>query len=88
MKVAWLDKQLSKMHTGTEAAIKLEVDRNDIFFDSFRALSKCTGEQLRGPLHVKFKHEDGLDDGGLTRHWFMLISREVCMYACMYVKSY
>lgn len=66
MKVAWLDRQLRKLHTGTEAAIKLEVDRNDVFFDSFRALSKCTGEQLRGPLQIKFKHEDGRDDGGLV----------------------
>jgi len=77
MKVGWLDHQIRKLHTGDAAAIRLEVDRNDVFFDSFRALSKYTGEQLRGPLQVKFKREDGRDDGGLTRHWFMLISREV-----------
>jgi len=55
MKVGWLDHQIRKLHTGDAAAIRLEVDRNDVFFDSFRALSKYTGEQLRGPLQVKFK---------------------------------
>jgi hypothetical protein len=77
MKVAWLDRQLHKLHTRQEKPIKIEVDRDDLFFDSFRAFSKCTGKQLRGPLQVKFKREDGRDDGGLTRHWFMLISRQI-----------
>ena len=77
MKVGWLDRQLHKLHTGQEKPIKIEVDRDDIFFDSFRAFSKCTGAQLRGPLQVKFKREEGRDDGGLTRHWFMLISRQI-----------
>ena len=77
MKAKWLDQQLRMLHSGHETAIKLVVDRNDLFFDSFRTLSKCTGEQLRGPLQVAFKNEDGRDDGGLTRHWFMLISREI-----------
>eukprot|EP00960_Hanusia_phi_P049960 759906-Hanusia_phi.AAC.3 len=58
-------------------SVKLEVDRNDLFYDSFRLFAKLSGEQLQGPLQVKFKREDGRDDGGLTRHWFMLISREV-----------
>ena len=78
MKVAWLDRELHKLHKRDgEKPIKIEVDRDDIFFDSFRAFSKCTGTQLRGPLQVKFKREDGRDDGGLTRHWFMLISRQI-----------
>jgi hypothetical protein len=77
MKVAWLDRELHKLHTRQEKPIKIEVDRDDLFFDSFRAFSKCTGKQLRGPLQVKFKCEDGRDDGGLTRHWFMLISRQI-----------
>ena len=27
-------------------------------------------------VQVSFCKEEGKDDGGLTRHWFMLISRE------------
>jgi len=70
-------RRLRKLHRTDLKPIKLEVDRNDVFRDSFRAFSRHTGEQLRSPLHVKFKREDGRDDGGLTRHWFLLISREI-----------
>eukprot|EP00286_Rhodomonas_abbreviata_P002113 CAMPEP_0181347388 /NCGR_PEP_ID=MMETSP1101-20121128/33852_1 /TAXON_ID=46948 /ORGANISM="Rhodomonas abbreviata, Strain Caron Lab Isolate" /LENGTH=497 /DNA_ID=CAMNT_0023459599 /DNA_START=505 /DNA_END=1998 /DNA_ORIENTATION=- len=77
MKLTWLECQLRKLHRSDAKVCKMEVDRNDIFHDSFRAFSKLSGEQLRGPLELKFKREDGRDDGGLTRHWFMLISREV-----------
>ena len=33
--------------------MKLEVDRNDLFYDSFRSFAKFSGEQLQGPLQVE-----------------------------------
>jgi len=77
MKLNWLEAQLRKLHHVDDRPIGVEVDRNDLFYDSFRAFTRLSGEQLRSPLELKFKKEDGRDDGGLTRHWFMLISREV-----------
>jgi hypothetical protein len=76
-KLLGLNRALRKLHRADSKPVRLEVDRNDVFRDSFRAFSRLTGEQLRGPLHVKFRKEDGRDDGGLTRHWFLLISREI-----------
>eukprot|EP00291_Cryptomonas_curvata_P026744 CAMPEP_0172166840 /NCGR_PEP_ID=MMETSP1050-20130122/9226_1 /TAXON_ID=233186 /ORGANISM="Cryptomonas curvata, Strain CCAP979/52" /LENGTH=491 /DNA_ID=CAMNT_0012837537 /DNA_START=466 /DNA_END=1938 /DNA_ORIENTATION=- len=76
-KLLALNRALRKLHRADSKPVRLEVDRNDVFRDSFRAFSRLTGEQLRGPLHVKFRKEDGRDDGGLTRHWFLLISREI-----------
>mmetsp|Transcript_32559 Transcript_32559/g.103122 ORF Transcript_32559/g.103122 Transcript_32559/m.103122 type:complete len:502 (-) Transcript_32559:122-1627(-) len=77
LKNKWLEQQLRLKHKLDAKSVKLEVDRNDLFYDSFRSFAKFSGEQLQGPLQIKFKREDGRDDGGLTRHWFMLISREV-----------
>mmetsp|Transcript_28210 Transcript_28210/g.66788 ORF Transcript_28210/g.66788 Transcript_28210/m.66788 type:complete len:495 (-) Transcript_28210:74-1558(-) len=77
IKLAWLEAQLRKLHRSDAKVNKMEIDRNDILHDSFRAFAKLTPEQLTAPLHLKFKKEDGRDDGGLTRHWFMLVSREV-----------
>jgi hypothetical protein len=72
-----LNRALRRLHNPDAKPVRLEVDRNDVFRDSFRAFSRLSGDQLRGPLHVKFRKEDGRDDGGLTRHWFLLISREI-----------
>ena len=76
-KLQGLNRALRRLHNLEAKAVRLEVDRNDVFRDSFRSFSRLSGEQLRGPLHVKFRKEDGRDDGGLTRHWFLLISREI-----------
>lgn len=79
LKLAWLDRELGKLHQQVAGAkpIKVEVDRNDLFHDSFRAFARLSREKLRCPFQIKFKKEEGRDDGGLTRAWFMLISREV-----------
>lgn len=46
---------------------KLDVDRADLFHDSFRAFARLNRDKLRCPFTVKFKKEEGRDDGGLTR---------------------
>jgi len=77
-KVEQLNRRVSKMYRWDAKPIRLEVDRANLFHDSFRSLQKVrTPDQLRAPLQVTFKKEEGRDDGGLTRHWFMLISREI-----------
>ena len=32
---------------------------------------------MRGKLHIEFIGEEGTDVGGLTREWFLLLSREI-----------
>jgi E3 ubiquitin-protein ligase HUWE1 len=32
---------------------------------------------LRGKLHVEFDGEEGVDAGGVTREWFLMLSKEI-----------
>ncbi|CAD7969393.1 unnamed protein product [Amoebophrya sp. A120] len=55
----------------------LEVRRDNLVHDCFRELEKATEADLQRPLKIKFKGEEGLDDGGLTKEFFRLLSTEV-----------
>ena len=57
LKLAWLDRELGKLHQQVAGAkpIKVEVDRNDLFHDSFRAFARLSREKLRCPFQIKFK---------------------------------
>ena len=48
-----------------------------MFEDSFHQLRMRTAEELRGRLQVNFQGEEGIDAGGLTREWYMVLSREI-----------
>ncbi|OQR74237.1 E3 ubiquitin-protein ligase SMURF2-like, partial [Tropilaelaps mercedesae] len=56
---------------------RLEVSREDIFEESYRQIIKMRPKDLRKRLQVKFRGEDGLDYGGLTREWLYLLSHEM-----------
>ena len=32
---------------------------------------------IKGQLHIEFIGEEGVDAGGVTREWYMVLSREV-----------
>jgi hypothetical protein len=52
-KVRQLNRRVARLHQLDAKAIRLEVDRGDLFHDSFRAFQRIrTGPQLRGPLQV------------------------------------
>jgi len=36
-----------------------------------------TADQWKGKMGVEFTEEQGVDEGGLTREWFILISQEI-----------
>ena len=36
-----------------------------------------SAEELRGRLQVNFQGEEGIDAGGLTREWYLVLSREI-----------
>ncbi|KII86774.1 hypothetical protein PLICRDRAFT_177513 [Plicaturopsis crispa FD-325 SS-3] len=55
----------------------LRMRRGRIFEDSFTALMKVSGEELKKRLMIRFDGEDGLDYGGVSREWFFLLSHEV-----------
>ena len=57
--------------------MNLQVRRDRVFEDSFQQLRSKDREDLRGKIVINFVGEDGVDAGGLTREWFVLLSREI-----------
>lgn len=59
--------------------IILTLTRGQVLEDTMRYLMPYTGRRLltHRKLKIKFKNEEGIDAGGLTREWFMEISKEV-----------
>mmetsp|Transcript_14397 Transcript_14397/g.35955 ORF Transcript_14397/g.35955 Transcript_14397/m.35955 type:complete len:2085 (-) Transcript_14397:337-6591(-) len=55
----------------------IEVRREHLVHDAFRILESAGEEALVRPLRIKFKNEEGLDDGGLRREFFRLLSTEI-----------
>lgn len=56
---------------------RLEVSREDIFEESYRAIMKMRPKDQRKRLMVKFRGEEGLDYGGVAREWLYLLSHEM-----------
>lgn len=48
-----------------------------LFTDSFTQLIGKRPIDLRMKLHIRFQDEEGEDAGGLTREWFLQLSKEI-----------
>jgi E3 ubiquitin-protein ligase HUWE1 len=55
----------------------LQIRRNQVFEDSFHQLRVRTAEEMRGRLQVNFYGEEGVDAGGLSREWYVILAREI-----------
>lgn len=51
--------------------------RDQIFADSFFQLRSLTLDELKDPITVRFAGEEGIDVGGVTREWYLELSREI-----------
>lgn len=68
-------KKSSAIPSGT---LHLNIRRQYVFEDSFLALQRWNGEELKyGKLSVKFRHEDGVDVGGVTREWYSVLAQQI-----------
>ena len=47
--------------------IKINVSRNTVFEDSYNQVMRIQPQDLRRRLYIKFRGEEGLDYGGLTK---------------------
>ncbi|KAL8431957.1 hypothetical protein Efla_002794 [Eimeria flavescens] len=55
----------------------LRVRRSDLVEDACKALGSCDPRDLLRPLKVIFDGEEGVDEGGLRREFFSLLTREL-----------
>ncbi|CAD8063012.1 unnamed protein product [Paramecium sonneborni] len=51
--------------------------RKDIFMDSYHRISKLKPEELKGKLIIEFNGEEGIDQGGVSKEWFLMLSKEI-----------
>ncbi|KAK2951589.1 putative E3 ubiquitin-protein ligase pub3 [Blattamonas nauphoetae] len=56
--------------------LRLSLRRTHLLEDSLRDMMRANAERLKLRLNVQYFGESGLDWGGLTREWFILISQE------------
>lgn len=55
----------------------LEVERENLLEQTLAKIKEADPKELRMKLRVKFKGEDGIDAGGVTREFFHLLSEEL-----------
>ncbi|TFK50649.1 HECT-domain-containing protein [Heliocybe sulcata] len=60
-----------------EGKCEIALRRSMVFEDSFGAVMKFRGSDLKKRLFIKFEGEEGLDFGGVSREWFFLLSHEM-----------
>eukprot|EP01114_Cavostelium_apophysatum_P006773 TRINITY_DN1823_c0_g1_i4.p1 TRINITY_DN1823_c0_g1~~TRINITY_DN1823_c0_g1_i4.p1 ORF type:complete len:3344 (-),score=945.09 TRINITY_DN1823_c0_g1_i4:44-10075(-) len=57
--------------------VRLSVRRSQVFEDSFYQLRTRTKEELKGRLTVHFVGEEGIDAGGVSREWYVILAKEM-----------
>ncbi|DBA00602.1 TPA: hypothetical protein N0F65_007731 [Lagenidium giganteum] len=70
-------RQTALRNHGGSSSVRIPVRREHIFEDSFYALRMRSGSELRRKLHISFTGEEGIDAGGVTREWYMILAREI-----------
>jgi hypothetical protein len=45
-----------------------------VFDDSYEQLKNVPVDRWKGKMNVEFVEEQGIDEGGLSREWFILLS--------------
>ncbi|KAK9246420.1 hypothetical protein V1506DRAFT_457070 [Lipomyces tetrasporus] len=59
-------------------ALSLNVRREQVFLDSYKALYFKTGDEIKySKLNIRFHGEEGVDAGGVTREWFQVLARQM-----------
>ena len=51
------------------------MSRREIFSEAYSQLGHKTGQELKGDLRITFVGERGIDAGGLTRDFYIELSR-------------
>eukprot|EP00750_Incisomonas_marina_P013860 INCI17556.5.p1 GENE.INCI17556.5~~INCI17556.5.p1 ORF type:complete len:1057 (-),score=145.00 INCI17556.5:2555-5311(-) len=57
---------------------ELTIRRDLLLADSFATLNDLSPDQWRRKFKIVFKYEDGMDAGGLSKDWFLQVSKAAC----------
>ena len=68
--------------------LEIKLRRDHILHDSFRAFHGKSTEELLRKTRVEFVGEVGIDSGGLSQEWYLMLSRELLKPSyCLFVKQ-
>ncbi|CAF4406832.1 unnamed protein product [Rotaria socialis] len=71
-------RNLPRPRPNTPQQVEIHIHRKDVMETSFRVIMGMKDlELLKSRLWIVFDGERGLDYGGLSREWFLILSREV-----------
>lgn len=77
-KRAYFKKEIKKLRRSVSGRdLQLYIRRNQIFQDAYSQMSHLTGNELKSKMRVEFTGERGQDVGGLTRDFFIELSKEM-----------
>ena len=69
--------ELKKLKQGHHPQIRIRVNRSNLFMDSYTQIQGRKAIELKGKFNIEFVDEEGYDAGGVTREWFLALSREM-----------
>jgi E3 ubiquitin-protein ligase HUWE1 len=80
VKRLWFKSQVKRLRQQANrryGSLKLNIRRQNVFEDAYHQLRLRNADEMRGKLHVSFRHEEGVDAGGLSREFFSILAKEM-----------
>jgi hypothetical protein len=80
VKRLWFKGQVKKLRQQANrryGSLRLNIRRQSVFEDAYHQLRLRNADEMRGKLHVSFRHEEGVDAGGLSREFFSILAKEI-----------
>jgi E3 ubiquitin-protein ligase HUWE1 len=72
---------------GGRKILKMTLRRSHLVIDSFEAIRRLDASKLKLKTKIIFLGEEGIDSGGLTKEWFLELSRALLdPQRCLFVK--
>lgn len=62
---------------GGRRILRITLRRSHLVLDSFQALRRLDVQKLKLKTKIIFEGEEGIDSGGLTKEWFLEVSRRI-----------
>ena len=66
-----------QMRGSHHGPVRAQINRKQVLTDSFMQLQHLKPAELRGRLTIQFSGEEGIDAGGVSREWYMLLARDM-----------
>lgn len=73
----YFKKEIKKLRRAGYSNLTLYIRRSEIFMDAYSQLNHLSPNELKGKISVEFTGERGQDVGGLTRDFFIELSKEM-----------